>query len=144
VNNSKQTQLQNTNDYPDGFDQQCFLRGVKVQFIRLQAAYDSKNLRDLREFTTPEVFAEIKMQIQERGDADNHTEVVNLNADLLDVATEKQIMIDREVPVLIASVRFSGSIREERHEAATTLNEIWHFRQDPGSSTWIVAGIQQS
>ncbi|MEO8965769.1 MAG: TIM44-like domain-containing protein, partial [Gammaproteobacteria bacterium] len=50
----------NATTMPAGFDATEFLRDAKVQFIRLQAAYDAKNLNDLREFTTPEVFGEIQ------------------------------------------------------------------------------------
>ena len=91
---------------PAGFDKTAMLRDAKVQFIRLQAAYDTKNLSDLREFTTPEVYAEIQLQFQERNDAHNVTEVIKLEADLLDVTTELQDTI--------ASVSFSG-LRSEEH-----------------------------
>lgn len=121
--------------YPPGFDSEAFLREAKVQFIRLQTAYDSKNLGDIREFTTPEVFGEIQLQLQERGDQENQTEVVNLEAELLDASVEFQ------VPV--ASVRFSGLIREERNEPAH-FNEIWNFRKDMYSSRWVIAGVQQN
>ncbi len=112
-----------------------FLRKAKVQFIRLQAAYDQKNLHDLSQFTTPDVFAEIKMQLNERGGAANQTDVVTLDAELLDVTS-----LYREVT---ASVRFTGLIKEEKDAAAVNLREVWHFRQSPDSDTWQVAGIQQ-
>jgi len=48
---------------PANFDIAGFVRNAKVQFIRLQASFDSANLADLREFTTPEMFAELRMQI---------------------------------------------------------------------------------
>jgi predicted lipid-binding transport protein (Tim44 family) len=124
----------NTPSYPAGFDAPTFLRDAKVQFIRLQAAYDTKNLTDLREFTSPEVFAEMQMQFQERGDVANHTEVVSIDAQLLDAVHEPEAML--------ASVRFSGLIREDL-SAATSFNEIWHFRKSDVSSKWIVAGVQQ-
>lgn len=121
--------------YPAGFDSEAFLRDAKVQFIRLQAAYDSKDLKDLREFTAPEVFAEIQLQLQERGDHANHTEVVSLNADLLDVSTENQ--------ATMATVKFSGVIREGRSAPSSFFEEAWHFRKDDRSK-WIVAGVQQT
>lgn len=121
--------------YPAGFDADNFLREAKVQFIRLQAAYDSKNLVDLREFTAPEVFGEIQMQLEERGDAPNHTEVVKLDAELLDVGVESQ--------ATIASVRFSGLVREEQNTAPVSINEIWHLRKYSSNPTWVVAGLQQ-
>lgn len=119
---------------PAGFDEQEFLRIAKVQFIRLQAAFDKKNLADLNQFTTPEVFAEIKMQLQERGDNDNQTDVVTLNAKLLDVASERQ--------GVIASVEFSGMIKEDLNQPAASFTEIWHFEQD-ANGQWLMAGLQQ-
>mgnify|MGYP003525573415 FL=1 len=52
---------------PAGFDVDGFVRNAKVNFIRLQAANDAGNLEDIREFTTPEMFGEIKLGFAERG-----------------------------------------------------------------------------
>jgi len=146
MRNSSQAQAAPTpvSSYPIGFDANAFIRDAKVQFIRLQAAYDQKNLNDLREFTTPEVYAEIQMQFQERGNEENKTDVVTLNADLLDVATEPQMVGNTEMQTMVASVRFSGSIQESRNEPATPLNEIWHFKKEVANQRWLVAGIQQN
>ncbi|MBV5336748.1 MAG: Tim44 domain-containing protein, partial [Deltaproteobacteria bacterium] len=73
---------------PEGFDAEAFLRVAKLNFVRLQAANDSRNLDDIREFVSPEMYAEIKMQIDERGAAQQQTDVVTLNAELLEVTTE--------------------------------------------------------
>jgi|SRR5579862_134036 len=133
--NTSSLNSQHLHDIPN-FDSESFLRDAKTKFIRLQAAYDASNLNDLREFTTPEVFAEIQLQIQERGESVNQTEVVKLNAELLDAANEFNVMV--------ASVRFSGSIREDLNQIATTFSEIWHFRKDNNTSSWHVAGVQQT
>jgi predicted lipid-binding transport protein (Tim44 family) len=124
--------------YPEGFDEEGFLRQAKVSFIRLQAANDSKDVRDIRDYTTPELYAELAMQIQERGDAAQKTDVVTLNAELQEVVTEE----DRA----IASVRFTGLIREEETRGATPVDEIWHVVKDlkDRKATWLVAGIQQN
>lgn len=119
---------------PAGFSADEFLREAKIKFIRLQAAYDQKNLQDLRDFTAPEVFGEIKMQLDERGDTPNTTEVIELNAELLDVSNQ--------VDSYIASVRFTGRVIEDNHPPAS-LNEIWHFRQFSPRGEWVVGGIQQ-
>jgi len=123
------------NNYPLGFEPTAFIRDAKVQFIRLQAAYDTKNLADLREFTAPQVFGEIQLQLQERGDAINQTEVVTLEAELLDATAEAQSTV--------ASVHFSGMIREQANQPAAPFSETWHFRKDNMSSTWMVMGVQQ-
>lgn len=132
------------NNYPIGFDAQTFLRDAKVQFIRMQAAYDQKNLNDIREFTSPEVFADIQLQLQERGSAENHTNVISLEAELLDADTESQMVAGTEMQAMIASVRFKGMIQEDRNLPAAPVNEIWHFRKEVASLRWIVAGVQQS
>ena len=124
----------NFSDYPAEFDPEPFLRNAKVNFIRLQAAYDQKNIQDLNAFTAPEVFAEIKMQLEERGDEPNKTEVGQLDAQLLDVS--------RQSYSTIASVRFTGSIKEN-DDPITPLDEIWHFSQFDNTKEWVITGIQQ-
>lgn len=121
---------------PAGFDTEAFLRVAKVNFVRLQAANDAKNLDDIREFVSPELYAEIKMQMDERGNATQQTDVVTLNAELLEVTTEANRHI--------ASVHFSGMIREEAGAAATPFNEVWNLsKPEDGSKGWVIAGIQQ-
>jgi predicted lipid-binding transport protein (Tim44 family) len=119
-----------------GFDGEAFLRQAKLNFIRLQAANDAGNLEDIRAFTTPEMFAEIKLQMQERGTPTQQTDVVTLEAEMLDVSQEN----DRYV----ASVRFHGSLREQADAAPTPFDEAWHLvKPVDGSSGWVIAGIQQ-
>lgn len=123
---------------PAWFQDEPFLREAKSHFLRLQAAYDARDLNDIREYTTPEVFAEISLQIQERADAPQHTEVITLNADMADVAQENDMVI--------ASVRFSGMIREQKGGPAEPFSEIWHIQKSLGNSSnpWLIAGIQQA
>lgn len=123
---------------PDWFDDAAFVRDAKAHFIRLQAAYDVADLNDIREYTTPEVFAEISLQIQERGASTQKTDVTLLNADMLDVVTEGNLVI--------ASVRFHGLIREEANAPATPFDEIWNIQKSATDRTaaWFVAGIQQA
>ena len=122
---------------PPGFDSEAFLRVAKLNFVRLQAANDAMNIEDIRNFTTPEMFAEIKLEIEERGRAPQQTDVVTLNAELLDVAEENR--------QYVASVRFHGSIRESAGAAAEAFDEIWHLTKPvAGSGGWVIAGIQQA
>lgn len=122
---------------PADFDAEAFLRVAKLNFVRLQAANDAKNIDDIREFTSPEMFAEIRMQMTERGDAAQQTDVVRLDAELLEVVTEG----DRH----IVSVRFSGLIREEADGQALPFDEVWHLSKPlAGDKGWVVAGIQQT
>lgn len=124
-----------SNAMPADFSPASFLREAKVKFNRLQTAYDEKNTQDLREFTAPEVFAEIKMQLDERGNAPNKTEVITLDAELLDIS--------KQTNSLIASVRFTGSVKEN-DDPITQIDEIWHFRQFDNNKEWVVGGIQQN
>lgn len=121
---------------PADFDVPAFVRNAKVHFIRLQAANDAGNLDDIREFTTPEMFAEIKMDISERGGATQETDVVSIEADVLDVAEEANRYV--------VSVRFTGLVREDANAAAEPVDEVWHLvKPREGSGGWLLAGIQQ-
>ncbi|MEI7613211.1 MAG: TIM44-like domain-containing protein [Betaproteobacteria bacterium] len=121
---------------PDDFDTEGFLRVAKLNFVRLQAANDTRNLDDLRDFTGPELFAEIKLQIDERGNAAQQTDVVTLNAELIEVTTEGHRHL--------ASVHFSGMIRETAGTPAAPFDEVWNLsKPTDGSTGWVIAGIQQ-
>jgi predicted lipid-binding transport protein (Tim44 family) len=125
----------NTGNIPADFDADAFARNAKVNFIRLQAANDAANLDDIREFTSPEMFAEIKLAIDERKGATQETDVAELNAQVIDVAEENGRYI--------VSVHFSGQIREDRGPAES-FSEIWHMTKPlDGSRGWVIAGIQQ-
>lgn len=122
---------------PAGFDVEAFVRNAKVNFIRLQAANDSANLDDLREVTTPEMFAELKMDIVERGAAAQQTEVVTLGADVLEVV--------EDAARYVVSVRFTGQIREDKFAAPEAFDEVWHLTKSrTGSGGWLLSGIQQA
>lgn len=122
---------------PAGFDAAAFERVAKLIFIRMQAANDSADLTDLRNFTTPEMFASVKLELQDRGSASQITDVVGVDAQVLEVASEP----DRQ----IVSVRFHGLIREEKDGVAATFDEIWHLvKPTDGSREWAIAGIQQA
>ncbi len=125
-----------TGNIPADFDVDGFLRQAKLNFLRLQAANDARNIEDIRNFTTPEMFAEIKLEIEERGGGAQQTDVVTLNADLLDVSEE-----DRQY---VASVRFHGAIRETESAAPEAFDEVWHLaKPSDGGRGWVIAGIQQ-
>lgn len=123
---------------PAWFEDEPFIREAKVHFIRLQAAYDAADLSDIREYVTPEMFAEISLQIQERGGVAQKTEVMTVNADMLEVVTD-----DDKV---VASVKFSGLIREEVNGPAQPFNEIWHIQKSLNGTDgkWYISGIQQA
>lgn len=119
------------------FDVPNFLRQAKTSFIRLQAANDAKDLDDIRSYTTPELYAEIQMQLNERGAAASRTEVVSVDARLLELVQEDGYDI--------ASVRFTGLIREDNANNPEPFDEIWHVKKKVGdrNPAWLIAGIQQ-
>lgn len=125
---------------PAGFDADGFVRQAKLNFIRLQAANDKGDLEDIKQFSTPEFFAEVKMQFDERGRGTQQTDIVQLDAALVEVAEEDKRYI--------ASVRFHGLLREEdgntKAASPAPFDEVWHLiKPADGSRGWAVAGIQQ-
>lgn len=121
---------------PAGFDVEGFERNAKVQFVRLQAVFDAADKSDLREFTTPEMYAELALEIDERAGAENRTDVVTLDATLLGIESTPQEHV--------ASVRFTGMIREEAGGEAKPFDEVWNLSKPAaGPGGWVLAGIQQ-
>jgi predicted lipid-binding transport protein (Tim44 family) len=120
---------------PSDFDAEGFSRLAKMIFIRMQAANDTGDLNDLRSFTTPEMFAVAKLELQDRGDKHQTTDVVKVDAEVLDLAKEGE----RQV----VSVRFHGQIREDIGAPAEDFDEIWHLTRFGDNPSWSIAGIQQ-
>ncbi len=121
---------------PANFDAEAFERIAKMIFIRMQAANDSGDLNDLRSFTTPEMFASVKLDLQDRGGVGQTTDVVKIDAEVVDFVAET----DRQ----IVSVRFHGLVQEEKDTAANEVDEVWHLvKPTDGSREWAIAGIQQ-
>ena len=113
-----------------------FLRIAKGFFIRLQAANDKKDIDDLRRFLTPEMFAETQLQITERGNTEQTTEILQLNAQVLSLVTEGTHDI--------GSVRFTGQIKCSDQVMAEDFSEVWHFTKwSNHTDQWSLAGIQQ-
>jgi predicted lipid-binding transport protein (Tim44 family) len=122
---------------PPGFDRAGFERIAKMLFIRLQAANDAGQVDDLRKFTTPELFAHLRLDVQDRGQNPQQTDVQRVDAEVVDSAqADGQWLV---------SVRFHGLIREEANATAEPFDELWHLvRPLDESRDWAIAGIQQS
>ena len=119
---------------PGGMPAADFERLAKMVFIRMQAANDAANVDDLRKFTTPELFASLRLDLQERGAAKQQTDVVQIDAQVVEVAQEKGQDI--------VTVRFHGLIREAAEAGAEPFNELWHLvRPADGVGEWAIAGI---
>jgi predicted lipid-binding transport protein (Tim44 family) len=121
---------------PEGFNVDGFLREAKKNFIEMYAAHDRNYLDALKEFTTDEMFAELRQDIDARGLARQSVDIVTLSADLLEVVTEADTHW--------SSIRFSGMLREDRNATPTSFEEIWNLRKPArGTEGWVLAGIQQ-
>ena len=117
---------------PAGFDASGFLRAAKMNFLRLQAANDAGRLEEIREFTTDELYEELKRDLG----SNQKTDIVALEADLLEIVQEGERHW--------ASVRFSGALTEAPGAAPEAFAEVWNLvKPADGSSGWLLAGIQQ-
>jgi len=129
-------QVSSSSNIPVDFPAEAFLRSAKTSFIRLQAANDRKDLNDIREYTTPEMFAEISLQLQERGDVPQKTDVQTINTQIVEVVNEGDYAI--------ASVRMSGLL-SENNGMPESFDEIWHVQKNlrDEKAVWLLSGIQQ-
>ncbi|NLY64499.1 MAG: Tim44 domain-containing protein [Alcaligenaceae bacterium] len=118
---------------PGDFDTPAFLQNAKKQFIAIQGIWDKGDIPALKEYLTDDLIAELTPQITERA-GQSETEVVLLNAELLG--------IEEVSDGHLASVRFSGMLREEANTAAFRFEEVWNLYK-PGQGGWLLAGIQQ-
>jgi predicted lipid-binding transport protein (Tim44 family) len=124
---------------PAGFDSDGFLTACKANFVTLQAAWDRSDIQSLRAMMTDEMLEQIKSQLAEReshtGGTANKTEVVMLNAQLLG--------IEELSDAYMASVEFSGMIKEDASAGASPFREVWNMTKPRnGGSGWLVAGVQ--
>jgi predicted lipid-binding transport protein (Tim44 family) len=126
-----------TGSRPAGFDEAEFVRHAKLNFVRLQEAHDKKDLTTMRDFLAPEVYREIEGDIRSAWGSEQKTEVVTLNAEVVEVA--------EEAGSYIVSVRFTGMVREAADRQPEAISEIWHLEKPvSGRGGWVVAGIQQA
>jgi predicted lipid-binding transport protein (Tim44 family) len=120
---------------PEGFDAAAFVEQAKLQFNRLQAAFDRGDRRMMADVMTPAMLAEVVRDLEARGEH-HPTEVVTLQAEVLEVKTEGRDYW--------ASVRFTGTLREDGTVLPTPVDEIWNLTKPvDGSAGWLLAGIEQ-
>jgi predicted lipid-binding transport protein (Tim44 family) len=123
---------------PSDFDVQGFVNAAKQNFISLQAAWDKSDIPALRAMMTDSMLHEIQTQLAEREtlvQGPNHTEVVMIEAQLLGIEDLGE--------GYMASVEFSGMIREEANAAPSPFREVWNMtRPKTGEAGWLVAGVQ--
>lgn len=124
---------------PAGFDTPGFLDAAKRNFVTLQAAWDRSDLDTLRSMMTDGMLDEIRVQLTEReahrNGGQNTTDVVMLEAQLLGIEDLGE--------GYMASVEFSGMIREEPSAGPNPFREVWNMtKPKDGRTGWLVAGVQ--
>jgi len=122
---------------PADFDVAFFLTGAKAAYGMMQKAWDDADLAELRALTSDKVFGELQDQIRSRGAAPNQTDLLKVDAEILEV---RDVGPEREVTVL-----FDVLMREDRDGRPEQVREVWHFTRTRASRqpTWFLDGIQQ-
>jgi predicted lipid-binding transport protein (Tim44 family) len=124
---------------PADFDTESFAGAAKSNFVTLQDAWDRADFAVLRSMMTDGMLGEIRSQLTERekqaSGQPNHTEVVMLEAQVLGI---EDLGGD-----YMASVEFSGMIREDSSAGPSPFREVWNMtKPKDGASGWLVAGVQ--
>ncbi|MCA0212343.1 MAG: 39S ribosomal protein L45 [Proteobacteria bacterium] len=124
---------------PAGFDTEGFLAAAKRNFVTLQDAWDQSDMATLRSMMTDGMAGEIRAQLVEReshmGGQPNKTDVVMLEAQLLGI---EDLGDD-----YMASVEYSGMIREQPSAGPSPFREVWNMTKPKNGATgWLVAGVQ--
>lgn len=121
---------------PPGFDADDFLKGANAIYARLQASWDKRDLEDIRQFTSPEVFSEIQQQAKEDS-TPGKTELLMINPQIIEVRD-----VDQQT---IVSVLYDVMLRESEDELSKQVRELWHFSQERNKpeAFWVLEGIQQ-
>ena len=124
---------------PADFDAEGFLKACKANFMTLQDAWDRSDINSLRAMMTDDMLSEIKTQLAER---ESHTGV-NVNKTDVQMLDAKLLGIEELADVYMASVEFSGMIREDASAGASPFREVWNMTKPRnGSGGWLVAGVQ--
>ncbi len=130
----EQTEVDPSWFIPADFDVTSFLANSKQRFVEIQALWDKGDVNALREYLTDDLLIEATPQIQQRENDDSSTEVVLLNAELLG--------IEKVAGGHLASIRYSGMLREGQGTEAFRFEEVWNLYKEDNAG-WLVAGIQQ-
>ena len=120
-------------DLPAGFDESNFVNSAKKFFVTMQGVFDKGDVEGLSEYCSDEVVDHLKAEIAARGNAVNRTDVVTLDAQLIGFETD----VDEQ----IATVAFTGMLREEQDAAAEEINELWIMSRPVSGGGWVLSGI---
>lgn len=124
-------------DLPQGFDMQAFLQGSREHYRTLQQAWNQNDLEKIREYVTPELFAELS---QERAKltGDQHTEVMFVDAEL--------VRADHTSYQAQVSIQFSGRYRDSSEGVEQDIREVWHLERDltQDNAPWLIVGLEDN
>lgn len=111
------------------------LRIARLSFVQLQAAWDRGDVGALGSLATAQLMDELRLQLAERGPGPNHTEVLSLDARLLSLEELQE--------AFVASVEFSGLIREQLDAGAAPFRELWLLAKlKSAGQGWQLARVQ--
>jgi predicted lipid-binding transport protein (Tim44 family) len=115
-------------------DVNAFTNNAKSQYTALQAAWDAGDLGKLRTMATDNLFMDLAQEIANRKGAPNHTEIMNLHCELLDVRDEGS--------ETVATLRFTGTAREDNNPT-TGIEDIWMLTKPANAASgWLLAGVE--
>lgn len=118
---------------PADFDVPVFLDQAKTQFKHIQSLWDTGDRDALKALLTDDLMREIEPKLPSPDEA-NVTDILLLNAELMG--------IEQVAGGYLASVRYSGMIREQQNQQADHFEEFWNLYKADGQG-WLLAGIQQ-
>ncbi|HPG79790.1 Tim44-like domain-containing protein [Piscinibacter sp.] len=107
---------------------------ARTQFLELQSAWDRGDLDALRRLTTESMFDELAAQLPHRGAEPNRTDVLSVEAHL--------ISHEAVGPLELASIEFSGMVRESAELGAMPFREVWMLARQQPESSWRLARQQ--
>ncbi len=117
------------------FEVDELLRLACLSFVQLQAAWDRADLHALSDLATAPLLEDLRDQLALRGPGPNCTEVVRLDARLLALEELREAQV--------ASVEFSGLIRERSDAVAAPFRELWLLAHVKAAGTgWKLARVQ--
>ena len=116
-------------------DAAAFATEAKRQYIQIQRSYDDADRAALSSVMTADMATEMARELDQRG-LHHPTEIVTLDAEVLDVSTEGD--------EYWISVRFTGQVKEDGEPLPHSIDEVWNLTKPvKGGSGWLLAGISQ-
>jgi predicted lipid-binding transport protein (Tim44 family) len=111
------------------------LQLARQSFVQFQAAWDRADLQCLAALASAPLLEDLRSQLAERGPGPNHTEVLQLEARLLALEDLHE--------AFVASVEFSGRIRERLDDDAAPFRELWLLANVKAAGRgWQLAQVQ--